>query len=415
MQRLRAKHIRKHCTQHWPIYEASGKTPEGWPGWPEGKEFAMILSHDVKGPKGLSRCRQLAELEMEHGFRSSFNFAPTRESEVPKNLLAWLRANGFEIGVHDQAPRNNTFGFQQISVDRARVINRWLRSWEAIGFRATGMSRNLDWLHGLQIEYDASTSDFDPFADQPQNAQTAFPFWMPKPDPQADAIRNTETNGHGPSDHLGSTNGKKNGFCPSGYVELPATLSTDQNLFVLLQETGIDIWRQKLRWLVEKGAMVSLVTHPNCMAMPDQHPSAGEYPIELYRNFLDHVKAEYAGRFWSALPREVAAYCRTFGPAQARPPRRVAMVSFSYYKFDNRVRRYAEALARRGDHVRVFCIGTEEEVQAGRWEALKGVEFLPLQSRANRESSKWIYGWRLVSFFWRVTDPAWAPGFARWL
>src|SRR5271165_1771909 len=56
----------------WPVREGSERRPEGWSGWPEGKQFAFILTHDVEGERGLKRVKQLAELEKELGFRSSF-------------------------------------------------------------------------------------------------------------------------------------------------------------------------------------------------------------------------------------------------------------------------------------------------------------------------------------------------------
>ena len=31
----------------WPIDPKSSRPPEGWTGWPEGKKFALILTHDV--------------------------------------------------------------------------------------------------------------------------------------------------------------------------------------------------------------------------------------------------------------------------------------------------------------------------------------------------------------------------------
>ena len=70
------RRILKTCGDVWPIDQSAGKRPEGWPQWPSGNEFAFILTHDVESKAGLDKVRQLAELEMELGFRSSFNFVP---------------------------------------------------------------------------------------------------------------------------------------------------------------------------------------------------------------------------------------------------------------------------------------------------------------------------------------------------
>ena len=47
----------------WPIMPGSERPPQGWPGWPQGKKFAFVLTHDVEGRHGVANCRQLAELE----------------------------------------------------------------------------------------------------------------------------------------------------------------------------------------------------------------------------------------------------------------------------------------------------------------------------------------------------------------
>ncbi len=430
LRRWRAEPIFRNCRAVWPIYEPSGREPEGWPGWPDGKQFSFVLTHDVEGPRGLERCRQLAEIEMEYGFRSSFNFIPNGTYEVPADLLVWLRANGFEIGVHDYRHDGKLFRSRKIFSENAAGINRQLKEWGAVGFRAGFMLHKLDWLHDLDIDYDASTFDVDPFEPEPDGVQTVFPFWVPKPDPNADAFASHEGVGTNAGDRSSGTtvspelkdNGKgsavsrdrfKSGDTSpqsnpapareaNGYMELPYTLVQDYNLFVVLKQKNIDFWTQKLRWLAHKGAMAMLDTHPDYMAMPGKPCSRFEYPVQHYRDFLEHVRTEYAGKYWAALPREVAAHCRSFRPKQARPPRQIAMLAYSYYMSDNRVRRYAETLVRRGDEVKVFCLGPEEEVRSGQWQMLNGVKFLRLQSRANRESGKWLPAWRLTSFFFKA-------------
>jgi hypothetical protein len=85
----------------WPIDESAARPPAGWPGWPDGKQFALVLTHDVEGPEGLAKCRALAELELSLGFTSAFNFIPEGPYRVPDELRTWLTERGFEVGVHD--------------------------------------------------------------------------------------------------------------------------------------------------------------------------------------------------------------------------------------------------------------------------------------------------------------------------
>ncbi len=391
----------KHLGE-WMWFEGDGRAPEAWPGWPNDKEFAFVLTHDVLGPTGLSRCRQLAEIEMEHGFRSSFYFQVSNEFEVPADLLNWLRTNGFEIGVrHSGVGRRHFDGAGKLKTP-AEIVNPRLKAWGAHGFRAGDAPWNLDLLGDLEIEYDASAWDFDPLRRGRKCVQTVFPFWVSTPDPAADSLRGARPNGHHRAKSLGPISGKASKVCDGGYVELPSTMLTDHDLFLTLRECGSDIWLKKLRWLADKRALSTLITHPDYMCMPGQARQRAEYPVEFYGEFLAQVRSEYGSRFWPALPREVAAYCRKFRPRQARPKRYVVMVSYSFYKYDNRVRRYAETLARRGDRVQVFCMGPEEQVRSKRPEILNGVEIRALQYRPPRAVSKWTHAVRLIRFFWRV-------------
>src|SRR5690242_17979443 len=82
VRRWLAMSKRDRVTSHWPILPGSEKIPDDWSGWPEGKRFAFILTHDVEGPTGLEKCQKLMELEMRLGFKSSFNFIPESSYSV---------------------------------------------------------------------------------------------------------------------------------------------------------------------------------------------------------------------------------------------------------------------------------------------------------------------------------------------
>ena len=148
----------------WPINPAAGKTPDGWPGWPDGKKFAVVLTHDVEGSIGLAKCQQLMQLEQELGFRSSFNLIPEGDEYIAsRQLRDTLVQNGFEVGVHDLYHNGKLLWTREDFRRSASQINRYLKDWDACGFRAGFMLRNLDWFHDLNIQYDASTFDTDPF------------------------------------------------------------------------------------------------------------------------------------------------------------------------------------------------------------------------------------------------------------
>ena len=393
-----ASRLRDRIVNIWPIMPGSEQLPEDWPGWPNGKKFAFVLTHDVESATGLRRCRELMKLDLELGFRSSFNFIPEGDYRVPAELRQELAQNGFEVGIHDLKHDGRLYQSKHEFSQRAISINRYLADWRAVGFRSAFMLHNLDWLHELDIGYDASTFDTDPFEPQPEGRHTIFPFWVPRP----------FTNHESRFTHHVSAN---------GYVELPYTLPQDFTLFSLLRESTVDIWLRKLDWIAQNGGMVLVDAHPDYMAFSGT-PSkkAGEYSVELYKQLLEHVRSKYSGEYWQALPREVAAFvfqaenaARVAGdqiesvapkilsageiPGNGEINRgtlrrlrgkRAAVLLFSYYPADPRPRRAAEALARQGVLIDLVCL--QKNPEEPRREIINGVSVFRVPLQRHRRS-----------------------------
>lgn len=260
----------------WPILEKAGETPPNWPGWPNGKRAAVILTHDVEKQIGHDRCAELATREAELGFCSSFNFVPERY-EVSADLRKQLEQMGFEVGVHGLNHDGKLFQSKAIFDQRAKKINQYIKEWGVVGFRAPAMHHNLDWIKQLDIEYDLSTFDTDPFEPQPDGMETIFPFW----------VEGDQSN--------------------SGYVEMPYTLPQDFTPLVLLGAPNIDIWTKKVDWIFKKGGMVLLNTHPDYMCFSGKK-RVEEFPVELYFELLAYIKEKYQDQYWHALPKEVARF-----------------------------------------------------------------------------------------------------------
>lgn len=285
VRRLIANRLRKQLSGFWPILPSAGRLPECWPGWPNGKQFAFVVTHDVEGARGLARCRKLADLDKALGIRAAFNFVPEGEYRVPRTLRASLEQEGFEVGVHDLYHDGSLYRSSRHFEKQAPKINQYLKVWAASGFRSGYMFHDLDWLHDLDVLYDTSTFDTDPFEPQPDGVGTIFPFWVPR-------------------------NGSK------GYVELPYTLPQDFTLFVLLKETTIDLWMKKLDWVASHGGMALVVVHPDYMSF-DGRPDSREYQADLYERLLKYVITRYGDTCWYALPREVAAFAAQIKPRLA--------------------------------------------------------------------------------------------------
>jgi hypothetical protein len=268
-----------HCSNIWPINEITSAKPKGWTGWPDGKKFALILTHDVELIGGQNKCLDLMRLEMDLGFRSSFDFVPERYNVSPV-LRQLLFSNGFEICVHGLKHDGKEYLSRKVFLERAVEINKYLKDWKAVGYRSPSMHHNLDWLHDLNIEYDMSTFDTDPFEPQSDAIDTIFPFWVP---------------------------GKESG---TGYVELPYTLPQDFTLFILMREKNINIWKRKLDWIADKGGMALINVHPDYMNFGNKKNNSEEFPSNFYKDFLEYVKNKYEGSYWHGLPKDMSKFIK---------------------------------------------------------------------------------------------------------
>jgi len=277
VRRAYSTRVRSGVTGTWPILPGSERPPKDWSGWPHGKKFAFVLTHDVESQAGLSKCDQLMDLEIKCGFRSSFNFIPQGEYRVERALRDNLLGHGFEVGVHDLKHDGKLYRSRAQFAKNAAVINQCLKDWGAVGFRSGFMFHNLAWLHDLNIEYDASTFDTDPFEPQPDGVGTIFPFWN-----QSDKGR--------------------------GYVELPYTMPQDFTVFLLFQERNLNLWFDKLDWISRHGGMALMNVHPDYMSFADQPGKGLTYPGELYEEFLQQVAGRYGDQYWNPLPKQLAEW-----------------------------------------------------------------------------------------------------------
>ena len=264
----------------WPIDKNACNPPVGWTGWPGQKRFALVLTHDVESEKGHNRCKELMKLEKNLNFRSSFNFVP-RDYNVSQELRHYLTSEGFEVGVHGLTHDGSLYSSRGTFNEQAKQINRYLKEWNSVGFRSPSMYHNLEWLHDLNIEYDASTFDTDPFEPQPDGVGTIFPFFVKMFKDQ------------------------------HGYIELPYTLPQDFTTLIILRDDNLLIWKEKLEWIVQAGGMVLINTHPDYMHFGNGKKSADEYSIAKYIDFLQHIKTNYRDQYWHILPKEMAFFWRS--------------------------------------------------------------------------------------------------------
>jgi peptidoglycan/xylan/chitin deacetylase (PgdA/CDA1 family) len=231
--------------------------------WPNGHEWAMVLTHDVETSAGLRALDPVLELERSLGLRSSWNFVP-RRYEVSDTLIASLAEEGFEVGVHGL--RHDGRDFASLAELRRRLpaIREAGERWGAVGFRSPASHRKWEWMPLLGFDYDSSYPDTDPFEPLPGGCCTWWPFFN------------------------------------EGMVELPMTMPHDHTLFVILGKKDERAWVEKAELLRSRNGMALIVTHPDYLVDPMRLASYGQ--------FLRHYRGDSS--VWRALPSEVSSWWR---------------------------------------------------------------------------------------------------------
>jgi predicted ATP-grasp superfamily ATP-dependent carboligase len=231
--------------------------------WPEGRSWALVLTHDVETDAGYRCLDLLRGPERELGYRSSWNFVPLRYN-VALEAVRKLREEGCEVGVHGLRHDGHDLGSRRLLAKRLPAIREYADRWQAVGFRSPATQRQWEWMPALGFDYDSSYSDTDPYEPQPGGCCSYLPYFN------------------------------------ASMVELPITLPQDHTLFAVLQRPDADLWIRKAQLLRERHAMVLALTHPDYAA--DQRVSDG------YRSLLTCFRGDPT--VWHALPREVAAWWR---------------------------------------------------------------------------------------------------------
>lgn len=227
--------------------------------YPDGHDCAVILTHDVETQAGFDFIPTLMELEEAYGLKSSWNLVPHKYI-LRQEVIDLIESKGHEIGIHGYNHDGTLYYSKTRFLRRAERINEALHRFHAVGFRSPQVHRNLQWLQHLDVLYDASCFDYDPYQPFPGGTACIWPFMAGK------------------------------------FVELPYTLPQDHTLFCALGQRDISVWLEKMDWLVENHGMILSITHPDYLMVDGR--------MRLYEAFLSRLKA--VPNSWLCLPREMA-------------------------------------------------------------------------------------------------------------
>lgn len=229
--------------------------------YPEIADCIIVITHDVETQKGFEFIPKVIELEQKYNFKSSWNLVPYKYN-ITDDIVNEIRKNGDEIGIHGYNHDGKLYYSEKIFNQRVPYINDALRKYNAVGFRSPMVHRNLEWLQQLNILYDASCFDYDPFQPFPGGNGSIWPFIAGK------------------------------------FVELPYTLPQDHTMFYVLNQKDISIWKNKVDWIVKNHGMILIITHPDYLQE--------KYNLKYYEELLAYLNE--IKNTWRCLPKEIAEW-----------------------------------------------------------------------------------------------------------
>ena len=231
--------------------------------WPEAYHAAVVLTHDVETGDGLRRALELADLEQERGFRSSFNVV-AGDYPIDDGILRELVDRGFEIGLHGLHHDRSLFSSRAEFERQLPALVEAAERFGSQGFRSPATHRVLEWLPDLPALYDCTVPHADRYEPQPGGCCSLWPYSIGR------------------------------------IVELPWTLPQDHILFTLLHQRSAAVWLQQVQEIERRFGLIQCLSHPDRGYLGDADKRA--HYVEL----LDALAERPA--LWRALPREVAAW-----------------------------------------------------------------------------------------------------------
>lgn len=230
--------------------------------WPNGHTWAFVLTHDVETAIGYRNIPLLRDMELDAGYRSSWNFVSKRYA-VDDAVVDELTRLGFEVGIHGLYHDGRDLESLSVLNERLPAIRHYAERWQAAGFRSPATHRVWEWMPLLGFDYDSSYPDTDPFEPQSGGCCSLLPFFN------------------------------------QAVVELPITIPQDHTVFVILNEPDARLWVKKAEHVRAQEGMALMVTHPDY---------AERRLLLAYRSLLRRFADDPTA--WRPLPREVSAWWR---------------------------------------------------------------------------------------------------------
>jgi hypothetical protein len=235
--------------------------------WPDGARSAVVLTHDVEALAGYNFSGELMAIDDSFGVKASFQVVPEGSYKVADSFLQDIRDQGFEVNIQDLNHDGHLLRNRREFLLRAVKINQYGKKYDAKGFRAAVLYRNLNWYHALDFSYDMSVPNVAHLDPQRGGCCTVMPYFV------------------------GDT------------LEIPLTTTQDYMLFHLLGDYSLNLWKAQTEAILKKNGLVTFLIHPDYIL---EKKARGVY-LDLLC-FLRNLRSQE--RLWFALPGEVDHWWR---------------------------------------------------------------------------------------------------------
>lgn len=402
--------------------------------WPDGLDSCAIVTHDVETKAGRDFCSRLMTIDSSWGIRASFQVIPEQRYEVPDEFLEEIRNRGFEVNVHDLNHDGKLFWDRQKFSSRASAINRYGKEFRAIGFRSGAMYRNQDWCRDLDFEYDMSVPNAAHLEPQHGGCCTVMPYFngdllelpltvsqdyalfhllksrsMELWETQLSAIRRE----HGMISilvHPDYVMGEREDAVYQQLLSRIADLRDHHNVWTTTPGGVNTWWRHRNNLTLVQGKSGWNIEGEGsdraCVAYATLDGNRITYRRETRQAGLAHNSSAVSASAQPILEVSEREPITSDEPAVRLPKEaggtrgrmNICMVTHSYYESDNRVMRYAETLAARGDHVDVFSLRLSDDEPNV---VVNGVNVYKIQTRARDQKGRGQHLFPVLKFLLR--------------
>jgi hypothetical protein len=236
--------------------------------WPDGSQSCVAMTHDLETERGMAFCTELMDLDDSFGIKASIQVVPEGRYKVSAEFIRSIRDRGFEVNLQDLNHDGNLFRDHEEFLRRAERINGYARTYEAKGFRAAVLYRNLDWHDAFDFSFDMSVPNVAHLDPQRGGCCTVMPYFV------------------------------------GDILEIPLTTTQDYMLFHLLNDYSLDLWKVQTERILEKNGLVTFIIHPDYII---EKKARGVYS-DLLR-YLRRMAEEK--RIWFAVPGDIDHWWRT--------------------------------------------------------------------------------------------------------